>query len=161
MFGACCEPGPRGQRGSRNITRTEVSPVKTPSHPLFRDILALVIVALTCPIAVFGGANLGCVGSASFSGSCAMTVIVASPLILIVGGAIAGVLSRGWTGLLISLVGMVIGMFSILGLSMLAGKPVPVDFFSGVFATVFFGVPIAIGYGIGRVIVRLLATRAS
>ena len=132
-----------------------------PRHAMMRDLLALVVVVLACPIAVFGGANLGCVGSASFNGACAVTVIIASPLILLVGGAIAGISSRGWTGLLVSLVGMVIGMFLILGLSFVAGKPVPADIFTGVVATFFFGIPIMIGYAIGRVIVRLFATRTT
>ena len=132
-----------------------------PRHAMMRDLLALVVVVLACPIAVFGGANLGCVGSAAFNGSCALTVIFVSPLILLVGGAIAGISSRGWTGLLVSLVGMVIGMFLILGLSFLAGKPVPVDIFTGVVATLFFGIPIMVGYAIGRVIVRLFATRTT
>ena len=132
-----------------------------PRHAMMRDLLALVVVVLACPVAVFGGANLGCVGSAAFNGSCALTVIFVSPLILLVGGAIAGISSRGWTGLLVSLVGMVIGMFLILGLSFLAGKPVPVDIFTGVVATLFFGIPIMVGYAIGRVIVRLFATRTT
>ena len=132
-----------------------------PRHAMMRDLLALVVVVLACPVAVFGGANLGCVGSAAFNGSCALTVIFVSPLILLVGGAIAGISSRGWTGLLVSLVGMVIGMFLILGLSFVAGKPVPVDIFTGVVATFFFGIPIMIGYAFGRVIVRLFATRTS
>jgi hypothetical protein len=36
-----------------------------------------------------------------------------------------------------------------------------VDFFSGVFATFFFGIPIVIGYGMGRIIWRLFATRTA
>jgi hypothetical protein len=132
-----------------------------PRHGLMRDLLALIVVIVACPVAVFGGANLGCVGSAGFNGSCAVTVIFVSPLILLVGGAIAGISSRGWTGLLVALTGMVLGMFAILGLSFVAGKPVPVDFFSGVFATFFFGIPIVIGYGMGRIIWRLFATRTA
>jgi hypothetical protein len=128
---------------------------------MLRDLIALIVVAVACPVAVFGGANLGCVGSASFSGSCAMTVIVVSPLILLAGGAIAGISTRGWTGLLVAVVGMVIGMTTILALSMIAGKPVPLDIYSAVFATVFFGAPVVIGYAIGRVIWRLFATRTS
>lgn len=130
-----------------------------PRHGLMRDLLALVIVIVACPVAVFGGANLGCVGSSGFSGSCAITVIFVSPLILLAGGTMAGIASRGWTGLMVTLIGMVFGMFAILGLSFLAGKPVLVDIFSGVVATFFFGIPIVIGYGIGRIITRLFATR--
>jgi hypothetical protein len=132
-----------------------------PRYAMLRDVLALVVVAVACPIAVFGGANLGCVGSAEFSGSCAVTVIFVSPLILLIGGAIAGIASRGWTGLLVSLVGMVIGMYAILGLSIFAGKPVPIDLFSGILATFFFGIPIVIGYAIGRIITRLLTRRTA
>ncbi len=132
-----------------------------PRHGLLRDLIALVVVALACPVAVFGGANLGCVGSVAFGDTCALTVIIASPLILLAGGAIAGISTRGWTGLLAVLVGMVIGMTTILALSIVGGKTVPLDIFSAVFATVFFGAPVVIGYAIGRVISRLFATRTS
>jgi hypothetical protein len=136
-------------------------PVAPNRYSMLRDIAALLLVAVACPVAVFGGANLGCVGSSAFSGSCAVTVIFVSPVILLVAGAIAGILSRGWTGLMVSLIGMVMGMFAILGLSFVAGKPVPVDLFSGIFATVFFGFPIVVGYAIGRVISKLFATRTT
>jgi hypothetical protein len=132
-----------------------------PRHGLIRDLIAFVVVIIACPGAVFGGANLGCVGSAAFNGSCAVTVIFVSPLILLAGGAVAGIASRGWTGLLVTLIGMVLGMFAILGLSFLAGKPVPVDVFTGIVATFFFGIPTVIGYAIGRVLTRLFATRTS
>jgi hypothetical protein len=132
-----------------------------PRHGMLRDLIALVVVAVACPVAVFGGANLGCVGSVAFSDTCALTVIVASPLILLAGGAIGGISTRGWTGLLAVLVGMVVGMVAILVVSMAAGKPVPLDIFSALFATVFFGAPVVIGYAIGRVIWRLFATRTS
>jgi hypothetical protein len=128
-------------------------------YSLLRDLIAFVIVVIACPIAVFGGANLGCVGSSSFTGGCAVTVIFVSPLILMLGGAIAGVASRGWTGLMIVLIGTFFGMVLILVISVIAGKPVPVDLFSGIVATVFFGAPLAIGYGIGRVLWRLFDTR--
>lgn len=125
-----------------------------------RDLIAFVIVALACPIAVFGGANIGCVRSTDFSGSCAATVIFVSPLLLFLGGTLAGVTTSGWTGLLVTVIGMVTGMTAILFVSMFAGQPVPVDWFSAVAATFFFGVPILAGYGFGRVLTRLFARRA-
>lgn len=130
-------------------------------YSLLRDLAALVIAAVACPVAVFGGANLGCVGATSFSGSCAVTVIFVSPLILLLAGAIAGIATRGWTGLVIVLAGTVIGMVLILVLSILAGNPVPVDWFSAVAALIFFEGPIVVGYAIGRVIWHLFATRTS
>lgn len=126
-----------------------------------RDLAALLIVAIACPVAVFGGSNLGCVGSAGFGGGCALTMIFVSPLILLLGGVLAGLVTRGWTGLMLVLVGTVVGMFAILVLAGLAGKTVPVDLFSGIVASVFFGGPVVIGYAIGRVASRLYATRAS
>ncbi len=120
----------------------------------------LVVAALACPVAVFGGANLGCVGHTDFTGSCALTVIFVSPLVLFIGGALAGIATRGWTGLLATLVGMVIGMTAILLLSQAAGQPVPLDPFSAAVASVFFGIPIVVGYGAGRLGTRLAASRA-
>ncbi len=125
-----------------------------------RDLVALLVAALACPVAVFGGANLGCVGHTEFAGSCAVTVIFVSPLVLFIGGAIAAVVTRGWTGLLVTLVGMVIGMLAILFLSELAGQPVPLDWFSAMVATGFFAGPIIVGYGVGRLLMRAVAARA-
>ncbi len=135
--------------------------MKTPIPSFARDLTALVVALLACPISVFGGANLGCVGQAGFTGGCATTMVFMSPLILIVGGIIAGAVTRGWTGLLATMVGVVLGMFAILILSNFAGRPVPPDIFTGVIATVWFSVPMVIGYGIGRVLVRLFETRTS
>ena len=131
----------------------------TARFSLARDVAVVVLIALMCPVSVFGGANLGCVGHAEFSGTCAVTMIVVSPLILLAGGALAGILTRGWTGLLFVLIGMLAGMVAILMLSQAAGQAVPVDFFSGVVASIFFGFPIVIGYGFARVLAKLLESR--
>jgi hypothetical protein len=133
----------------------------TPRHGALRDLVAFLVILVACPAAVFGGANLGCVGSASFNGDCALNAVFISPLLLLAAGTIAGIATRGWTGLLIVLVATVAGMFSILFLSFAAGRPVPVGPIEGTIATIFFAGPIVIGYGIGRVIVRLFETRTS
>jgi hypothetical protein len=127
-------------------------------YSLLRDILALAIVAFATPLAVFGGANLGCVGQ-NFSGACAMTAVFISPIILLIGGALAGVVTRGWTGLMVVVVGTIIGMTVILVLSFGIGDPVPVDPISGTLAAIWFLAPITIGYAIGRLLYRLFATR--
>ncbi len=124
------------------------------------DLIALIVAFVACPVSVFGGANLGCVGRPTFEGECATTMMFTSPLILLAAGAIAGISTRGWTGLFATLVGVAGGMFAILGISNLAGRPVPPDFFTGVVATVWFMGPVTIGYAIGRVIARLVATRS-
>jgi hypothetical protein len=129
-----------------------------PRYSLLRDALALVVVAVACPAALFGGSMLGCVGQ-GFNPSCALNAIVISPILLLVGGVIAGLASRGWTGLLITFVGTVIGMSVILVLSFGIGEPVPVDPISGVIATVWFFAPVAIGYGAGRLMSHLYETR--
>lgn len=126
-----------------------------------RDLIALLVVLVACPLAVFGGANVGCVGHTSFEGTCALTVIFISPLVLFIGGLIAGLTTHGWTGLLVTLVGMVIGMFAILVISEITGNPVPLDWFSAVVASFFFGVPIVAGYGGARLANRLFAARTS
>jgi hypothetical protein len=135
--------------------------MKSPIPSFARDLLALVATFAACPISVFGGANLGCVGHAGFSGACASAMVFVSPLILLAGGAIAGLVTRGWTGLLAAMVGVVGGMLAILAISNLAGRPVPPDIFTGVVATLWFSVPTVIGYAIGRVVARLFATRSS
>jgi len=127
-------------------------------YSLLRDALALVVVAVACPVALFGGSMLGCVGQ-GFDPSCALNAIFISPVLLLVAGVIAGLASRGWTGLLITFIGTAIGMAVILVLSFGIGDPVPVDPISGVIATVWFFAPVAIGYGAGRLVWRLYETR--
>lgn len=134
--------------------------MKTRVPSIARDLIALVVAFVACPISVFGGANLGCVGSAKFEGSCATTMVFTSPLILMAAGLIAGLATRGWTGLFATLVGVVGGMFAILAISNLAGRPVPPDPITGVVATIWFSGPVMIGYAIARVIARLRATRS-
>lgn len=126
-----------------------------------RDLIAFLVVMVACPLAVFGGANVGCVGHTDFAGTCAVTVIFLSPLILFIAGLIAGFVTQGWTGLLVVLVGMVIGMFAILLVSEVTGNPVPLDWFSAVVASFFFGVPIVAGYGGARLVTRLFAARSA
>ena len=118
-------------------------------YSLLRDILALVIVAVACPVAVFGGSAAGCIGSGGFEFECALNGVWIAPLMLLAAGVVAGLITRGWTGLLIVFLGTVIGMTSILFLSNAVGRPVPVDLFSGVVATIWFLGPIVIGYGVG------------
>ena len=72
------------------------------------------------------------------------------PLILLVAGVVAGLITSGWTGLFVVGVGQIAGQVVILVLASLAGRSVPVDLFSGLIATVWFGAPIAIGYGLAR-----------
>jgi hypothetical protein len=133
--------------------------MKSPIPSLARDLVALVVAFVACPVSVFGGANVGCVGHAGFSGDCASAMVFLSPVILLAAGAIGGLATRGWTGLFAVLIGVVGGMFAILAISNLAGRPVPADLFTGVVATVWFTGPVMIGYAIGRVVARLFATR--
>ena len=67
----------------------------------FDALAALVAAFLACPISVFGGANLGCVGHAGFEGNCANTMIFMSPLILIAGGAVPE--PAGWAMMIVGL----------------------------------------------------------
>ncbi len=123
-----------------------------------RDIAALLIAAAACPLAVFGGANLGCVGQ-GFNSDCAMTAVVISPILLLLGGGAAGLITRGWTGLMVVLIGVLLGMILILFLSFGVGRPVPLDPISGVLASIWFSGPVTIGYGMGRIVSRLFETR--
>ncbi len=124
-----------------------------------RDLAALVVALAACPLAVFGGANIGCVGKTGLEGECALTMVFVSPLVLVGAGALAGMLTRGWTGLLATLAGVVGGMLSILAISNLAGRPVPPDPIAGLVATVWFMAPVILGYAAVRGLARLRAAR--
>ena len=127
-------------------------------YSLLRDFLALIIVVVACPVALFGGSMLGCVGQ-GFNASCAMSAIAISPIILLLAGAASGFVSRGWTGLFIGALGNLIGMVAILVFSFGIGSPVPLDPISGLIATVWFGFPSLTGYGIGRLIWKLFIVK--
>jgi len=123
--------------------------LKTNRYSLVRDWIALVIILFAVPLSVLGGTNIACVGQGISSG-CALDAVFISPVLLVGAGFVAGLITRGWTGLFVVGVGQILGQFLILLLSYLAGRGVPVDPFSGVIATVWFGAPIAIGYGVAR-----------
>ncbi len=130
----------------------------TPRHSVMRDWIALLVILFAVPLSVFGGTNLACVGQ-GFSSSCALDAVVISPVLLAVAGVVAGLITRGWTGLFVVGVGQILGQFLILLFSYQVGRPVPVDPFSAIIATVWFGAPIAIGYGIARGAVWLAGRR--
>jgi hypothetical protein len=119
-----------------------------------RDAIALVIVLVVVPLSVFGGTNIACIGQ-GITQACAPTAVFISPLLLLAAGLAAGLITSGWTGLLVVGVGQIAGQVVIVLLAYLAGRPVPIDLFSAIIATIWFGAPIAAGYAIGR-----LASRA-
>jgi hypothetical protein len=123
---------------------------------LLRNVAVVVLVAITCPAALFGGSMLGCVGR-GFSSACALDAIAIAPVALLVAGVMAGILSRGWTGMALAFVGIILGMTAILVLSFGLGRPVPAEPISGTIATIWFTVPVAFGYAIARVGSRLVA----
>ncbi len=120
---------------------------------LARDIAALVLVAAACPVALFGGALLGCAAQ-GLSTSCALNGVLVSPVLLVAAGIAAALLTRGWAGLGIVAVGVLAGMIAIPLVATAAGNPVPIDPVQGVIATIWFLPPVALGYGIGRGIAR-------
>ena len=126
-----------------------------PRHGLLRDVFAFLVVVLACPIAVWGGSMLGCVGQPGQFTACAMNAFFIGPPMLVVAGAIAGTSSRGWTGLLITGIATLVGMLSILLLAMLVGRPVPIDWFSAVVSTIWFSGPIILGYGLARLLTHI------
>jgi hypothetical protein len=123
-----------------------------------RDLVALGVVAVACPVALFGGSLVGCVGQ-GFSADCALNALFIAPFLLLAAGLVAGLVTRGWTGMLVAFIGVVMGMSTILVLSAGVGRPVPLDPISGLIATAWFLAPVTIGYGMGRLASRLLATR--
>jgi hypothetical protein len=123
---------------------------------LLRRLAALVVVAAACPIALFGGALLGC-ATQGLSASCAIDGILVSPVLLAGAGLGASLLARGWTGLGFVMLGVLVGMLAIPVVASVAGNPVPIDPVQGVIATVWFMPPVLIGHGVGLGLRRLRA----
>jgi hypothetical protein len=118
-------------------------------HTVLRDWVALVLILVVVPVSVFGGTNVSCVGQ-GISQVCAPQAVFVSPALLLLAGLVAGLITSGWTGLFVVGVGQIAGQVIIVAMAYLAGRPVPIDLFSGIVATIWFGVPIAVGYGIAR-----------
>jgi len=118
-------------------------------NTVLRDWIALILILIVVPLSVFGGTNIGCIGQ-GLNQVCAPQSVFISPLLLMGAGLVAGLITSGWTGLLVVGVGQIAGQVVIVAVSYLAGRPVPIDLFSGLVATIWFGAPIAIGYGLAR-----------
>ena len=123
-----------------------------------RDVVAYIIVAVACPLALFFGSMADCLVQ-GFEPKCAQAAIGIAPLLLFLSGVVAGLVTRGWTGLLFGFLGTITGMVVILGLSFGVRDPVPLDPFSGIIATIWFGLPTVTGYGVGRLVSRLIERR--
>jgi hypothetical protein len=127
------------------------------SSPL-RDLIAFLVVVSSYPIALFGGKMLACVAQ-GFSARCATSAIAISPVILLASGVVAGLVTCGWTGLLVGFVGNLVGISLVLVLSFGIGQAVPLDPVSGLMAMVWFAFPSLAGYGIGRLVAKRRARR--
>ena len=123
---------------------------------LLRRLAALVIVAVACPLALFGGALVSCAAQ-GLSPSCAINGVLVSPVLLVVAGLGASTLARGWVGLGFVILGVLVGMVAIPVVAALAGNPVPIDPVQGVIATFWFMPPVLVGHGVGRGFTRLRA----
>lgn len=129
-----------------------------PRSTLIRDLAAVAVIVVACPVALFGGSMVGCVGQ-GFTSACALNAIFISPILLLIAGVVAGLLTRGLVGLLLVIVGVILGMATIPALTALVGRPVPVDPISGFIATVWFMFPVLVGY-VGARLVAALVRRA-
>ena len=129
-------------------------------HTVLRDWIALVLILVVVPLSVFGGTNIGCIGQ-GVTQTCEPQAVFISPLLLMVAGVIAGLITSGWTGLLVVGFGQIAGQVVILVMAYLAGRPVPIDPFNAIIATLWFGVPIAIGYGLARLGSRIVSVASA
>jgi hypothetical protein len=121
-----------------------------PRYELARDIAAIVVLAIACPAALFGGALAGCAAE-GFADACAANGVLLSPLLLVGAGLLGGLLTRGWFGYAIVFVGVVAGMFAILILTTIGGSdPVPLDPITAMIATIWFLAPVTVGYAFAR-----------
>jgi hypothetical protein len=128
---------------------------------LIRNIAAVAVIAVACPAALGAVAMLGCATSRGLNATCAMDGIFVSPFLLLGAGVVAALLVTGRAGLLAGLfvlwAGVAIGMTAILAFAYIVGNLVPIDPVAAFIAWVWFIAPTALGYGIGRGVVRLLA----
>ena len=146
-----------GRAAARHDPQTpEEPPLDIQRHTVLRDWIALVLILVVVPLSVFGGTNIGCIGQ-GVSQTCAPQAVFISPLLLMIAGVIAGLITSGWTGLLVVGFGQIAGQVVILAMSYLGGRPVPIDPFNAIIATLWFGVPIAIGYGLARLGSRIVS----
>jgi len=116
---------------------------------ILRDVAAIVIAAIACPFAWFGGGFLGC-ATQGFNANCAMTGVFIAPPVLILSGLLAAALTRGFWGYVWVVCGVVIGMLMIFGVVLVGGTFLPVDPITGVIATLWFLAPVSVGYLLGR-----------
>jgi hypothetical protein len=129
--------------------------VRPRSRTLARDVAAVVVVAVACPAALFGGALASCAAQ-GLTPSCAINGVLVSPILLVAAGALAGILVRGWRGLALVGGGVVLGLIAIPLVATAAGNPVPIDPVQGVIAMIWFLPPVTLGYGIARGVARLV-----
>lgn len=126
----------------------------TGSRTTIRDIAALILVAVACPVAFYGGVQMSC---AAGTIDCALRgAAIIAPLILAAAGILAGFLTSGWPGLGFTVVGVIGGLASVPFLAAAVGNPVPIDPFSPIFVFMLCMPPVALGYGLARGIARIL-----
>jgi hypothetical protein len=117
---------------------------------IVRDIVAIVVAAVACPLAFFGGALLGCAAQ-GFDVTCARSAALVAPPLLILAGLAAAALTRGTWGYVWVFVGVLIGMVLIWILAFAGGNdPLPVGPIEGSIATLWFLTPVTVGYVVGR-----------
>ncbi len=125
------------------------------STDTIRRLVAFVAVVAACPAALFGGALAGCAAQ-GFSPDCALSGILISPFLLLGAGLLAGVLVRGWGGLGLVVVGVVVGMVVLYLIAVATGTVLPFDPVQAVIATTWFLAPTLAGYLVARAAMRLL-----
>lgn len=128
---------------------------------LIRNIAAVAVISVACPTALGAVAMLGCATNRGMSATCALDGIFVSPFLLLGAGVLAALLVTGRAGLLAGLfvlwAGVAIGMTAILAFAYVVGNLVPIDPVAAFIAWIWFIAPTALGYGIGRGVVQLLA----
>ncbi len=116
-----------------------------------RYVATFLIVALGCPVALVAGEAIGCISaSTGFDAECAVDGLFYSPFILVATGVVAGVIVGGWRAMLLMPAAILTGMVLIFIVAWTLGTRPPVGFVEGVIATLWFLVPVTIGYGLGR-----------
>jgi hypothetical protein len=126
-----------------------------PRIALARNVAAFVVIVVACPASLFVTVALGC-AALGYTGRCALDSALLSPVVLLAAGFVAGLLTRGWTGLAIVVSGVIAGMFVLLFVAAALGNPVPIDPISATIGAIWFMVPVLFSYGIGRGVMRLI-----
>lgn len=132
------------------------APSTAGSTSVLRYVAAFLVVAIGCPAALVAGEAIGCISqSTGIEAECAVEGLVWSPFILVATGIVAGLIVGGWRALVLIPLAVLAGMILMFAVAWAFGTRPPIGAVQGFIAMLWFLVPVSIGYGLGRAVMRI------